>query len=145
MGVTSVSAEPFVDLTLKLLQGGYHFTALDSDSVSAGVRLSECQVDKEPLLSLIEYLDSKTLNRQSVIFVAAWLIRAAWQQARIEESAHSVTNAVLCTLASKPEGRFIVEILRDNIEGIFSVDVINASKALQYIDVWISTNGDKLI
>ena len=109
--------------------GGYHLR-------------SNFNTNSEPLLSVVRYLENDTLERRWRPHICCILIKEAWQKSTVSETAQRITSVLLEALATQSGGASMINTVMRDIRSYFGIiDVVTATRALQYITIYMDNRG----
>lgn len=134
------------DITVLLMQMGYYYTKPTIDTFMAAIEKSNNNVDQAPAFQVFNWFSDANVKAQGQFYIAAGVIKKAWQDIHIDHISQHITIRILERLVQRPKGYFAIEALRNGITQIFGLDIINAKKAQDTIDGWLrGTRGNHII
>lgn len=134
------------DIAVLLMQMGYYYTKPTIDTFMAAIEKSNNNVDQAPAFQVFNWFSDANVKAQGQFYIAAGVIKKAWQDIHIDHISQNITIRILERLVQRPKGYFAIEELRKGITQIFGLDIINAKKAQDTIDGWLrGTRGNHII
>ena len=134
------------DITVLLMQMGYYYTKPTIDTFMVAVEKSNNDIDQAPAFQVFNWFSDPTVNAQGQFYIAAGVIKKAWQDIHIDYISQHITIRILERLSQRPKGYFAIEALKDGIRQVFGLDVANAKKARDTIEGWLrGTQGKHII
>jgi len=134
------------DITVLLMQMGYYYTKPTIDTFMAAIEKSNNNLDQAPAFQVFNWFSDANVKAQGQFYIAAGVIKKAWQDIHIDHISQHITIRILERLVQRPKGYFAIEALRNGITQIFGLDIINAKKAQDTIDGWLrGTQGNHII
>ena len=125
-----------MDVTLKLIQWQYYFTRMTVSIALEAVRVADGNVDKPPLMELLDNFADERIMLGGLYNLAAQFIKAVWQRENLQVRAQGITIRLLEQLFHRSSGDEIIKDLLQNIDTIFGIDVISAAKVKEVIRAW---------
>ena len=134
------------DLTVLLMQMGYYYTKPTIDTFMTAIEKSNNNVDQSPAFQVFNWFCDPNVKAQGQFYIAAGVIKKAWQDIHIDYISQHITIRILERLAQRPKGYFAVEALKKGIRQIFGLDIVNAKKSEETIEGWLrGTQGNHII
>jgi tetratricopeptide (TPR) repeat protein len=124
----------YTDLTLFLIQWRYFFTRIDLEVILAACRRASWDHKSPPLAAVISWFGTPELQDEGAVVLCARALPLVWRHAGFVHRAEAVTRAVIEVLLTRKDGRRLVTAIRNSIDQVFGVDVLNAGLCKEFVE-----------
>jgi tetratricopeptide (TPR) repeat protein len=129
----TISRQEYEHAVAKLIGWHYQGVVWNAETLIAAAEMAEWQMQNWPVPQALSGLGNREAHSLARIVIAAEAIRAVWRLDLDPLQKQAFLFAVLAGIRSVS----LVRQLQQAIPMIFSVDVLSASEAVNYISVWL--------
>lgn len=129
----------------KLVAWEYTFVGVGADVVVAACRAADWNPDRFPAKRVLDHFSNPDLDLRPLATVLYSSIVRVWQTCPLEESAGFLTLRILDRVASRLDGRQLVEALKNDISKLFGLDVIRGDRARRVVAAFLAMPSRKII
>lgn len=129
-----IPSDVYTDMTLFLLQWSYNFTRVEPDTILAACRRGSWEPESPPLRDVVKWLGAAELNHLGAAQVCVKVLPLVWMHGPLIHQRENVTRALIRAIRGRQDGRRTVISIRNNINDIFGLDVVNVDLCAHVID-----------
>jgi len=126
-----------MEATLTLLSAGYVFTSVRPEHILLAGRKDDWDVDSPRLQAVWSYFANIAIDIAGRFQLARSVLKQVWRGNSAGLKAPQVTERILQSLSSVEGGTAIIQGLLANADGMFPINVGNATAFKQTITMWL--------
>lgn len=133
------------DVSVSLLEAGYFFTSVRPSVVVRAAEKADWDHTARPLRTVKEHLSLPIVDARKVWMMTGQSMALLWRNAPLDGQAAAVADGLLQAIASRADGRKIIDSLHKSLDGFFGLDVVSARKAMAVFENRRTENPNKLV
>lgn len=126
-------------LSAAMLNRGYLHMTLDRDIIRHLMGDGNYEPTHHAVRVLLNQLDGMKANPGVALRYAGMLLKTLWQDALSDIQKTSLGDSILKELRAQPQGGLIIRVLRDSLDTVFGVDVLNGKRCRDFMDAWLAS------